>query len=186
MKLLLFFYIVIFQALANAVIIDIGASQFSQSFTQNAESKSALTFMNLSLMANITKGEPKKINFGWSIISVSTQLETTTTSEKLSSLDMGPVIRWAIDQRRLYVLTLAYSVYSKGTFETLTTSENLTGTSIHAKFALEPQLTDTFGLGVSLNYYSPSYNKSVLNSSESDVSYKGSHIFPAISMAFFY
>ncbi len=99
---------------------------------------------------------------------------------------MGPVLRWAIDQRRLFVLTVAYGVYAKGKFDTLTTSETLTGTSLFAKIAVEPQVTDTFNLGVSLNFYSPSYKKAVLNTVESDVSYQGTQLFPAISMAFHY
>lgn len=186
MKPLFFLVILFFHGLAHAVVVDIGVTQFSHSFTQLTDTKTSQTFVNFSLMANITKGEPKKLNFGWTIISVASQVETSTSSEKLSSLDMGPVIRWAMDQRRLFVFTFAYGVYAKGKFDTLTTSEALTGTSLHAKFAIEPQVTDTFNLGVSLNYYAPSFNKAVLNATETDVSYKGSQIFPAISMAFHY
>ena len=186
MNRLLFFAILLLQSAVQAVVIDVGATQFSHTFTQLSDTKTSQTFINLSLMANITKGEPKKLNFGWTMISVSTAVETSTTSDKLTSLDMGPVIRWAIDQRHLFVLTLAYGVYAKGKFDTLTTSETLTGTSLFAKIAVEPQVTETFNLGVSLNYYSPSYNKAVLSSVESNVSYKGMQLFPAISMAFHY
>ncbi len=153
MKPLLFFVIFSLQSLAYAVVIDVGATQFSHTFTQLNDTKTSQTFFNLSLMANISKGEPKKLNFGWTIMSVSTQVETSISSDKLTSLDMGPVLRWAIDQRHLFVLTVAYGVYAKGKFDTLTTSENLTGTSLFAKFAVEPPVTDTFNLVVSLNYY---------------------------------
>jgi hypothetical protein len=144
-------------------------------------------FGSLGILADLSKSDNARINFGFNVLSVSSKSEIgTNASETFSSIDMGPSLRWTIDSRKLFSLTAVYSVYGKGKYETAVKSETINGTSYYMKFSVEPQMTDNLYLGFAVNYYASTYGTSVSNSVESTVSYKSSWIFPSFSLALRY
>jgi len=99
---------------------------------------------------------------------------------------MGPMFRMHFDNHGLYTMTVTYALFAKGSLEKSGVKETISGTSIHLKFAVEPQVTERFFIGFAVNYYSASYNKSTVSSTESDVSYKFQRTFPSFSLSYRY
>jgi hypothetical protein len=169
---------------SQALVIDMNLNNFSDSLSTSTDSKSSRLFGSVGLLADLTKSDSARINFGFTILSISSKTEIgANTSETFSSLDMGPAIRWSIDSKRMFSLTFVYAIYGKGKYDTATTSSTITGSSYYLKAAVEPQIADNLNLGFALNYYSSQYSTSVTNSVESSVSYKSSWIFPSLSLA---
>ncbi len=170
---------------AQAIVLELNSGIANASLTSASNSSNAISVNNFGIFASLTKGEGAGVLLGWYISSVTNKVEVSgTVDQSLSSSDMGPVLRWQIDKKKMFSISYAYHVLCKGTLTTNGSAEDLTGTSSLIKFAVEPELGDDFFIGVGLNMYSASYSISTVNSTQSSVGYSNSIMYPSISMAY--
>lgn len=171
-----------------AWMVDLNADLSSEAITTASDQKTSAQFLSLGVLGDLGKSETMKYYLGWGIISASSKNTNSTAGvdQSFSTLDMGPTFRVHFDKKGLYTGTLTYALFAKGTLVTGATSEAISGSSMHLKFAVEPEVTERFFIGFALNYYSATYTKSVLNSTESSVSYKVQRTFPSFSLSYRY
>ncbi len=185
MRILIFVVVIFFGFASQAFLLDFNLDAFDGNLSTTSDSKNSRLFGSIGLMADLSKSDSVRINFGFSLINVHLKNELgSNASESLTSLDMGPSIRWNIDDHKLYSLSAVYGVFAKGKYESSGISQSLTGNSYYFKFAIEPEVSERIHLGFALNYYSVQYGSAVINSVESSVAYKNSWFFPSISLAF--
>jgi hypothetical protein len=188
MKSFFFALLLLFSTKSFAWMADLTADIVSEAFTTASEQKTTRQFISIDAVGDLGKSETFKYYLGWEIISASFKDSNSAPSvdQTISSLDMGPVFRMHFDRNGIYSFSFNYGVYAKGSLSTAAGSEKLTGTSMHLKFAAEPQISEHFNIGFALNYYAASYGKSVLGTTESSVSYKTQRMFPSLSVSYRY
>ena len=173
--------------ISKAVLVDLNVnfSQATLNHTNNIKADSSA--YQFGLYSLLGKNESKNaVYLGWNILSYSEkQSEVSGQDISLTSSDMGPSFRWQI-RPQLFSVTYTYGIICKGKYSDTVVSEELSGESHILKMALEPTITDNFYLGVALNYYSTNYKTSLQNSVQTDISSKGTKIFPSLSMSFRY
>lgn len=188
MKNLFLAVLFFFTLKSQAWMADLNADLSSEAITTTSDQKNSAQFISLGVLGDLGKGETMRYYLGWGIISASSKNTNATAGvdQTFSTLDMGPTFRVHFDKRGLYTGTLTYALFAKGTLATGAVSEAITGSSMHLKFAIEPEVTERFFIGFALNYYSATYSKSVVNSTESSVSYKVIRTFPSLSLSYRY
>ena len=181
-------FVCIIGSSAQAFILDVNTTIFQDSQTTATDAKSSRSMYNIAAYGDLSRAGGAGFHLGWSVFSVAQKTELgATTSEELKSLDMGPALRWSIDRNRIYSLTVVYGVTAKGSYSSgSATSQDIRGTQLFAKIAVEPPLNDNWHAGFAINYYSTSYNLAVSNSTETTISYKNNWIFPTISISYHY
>jgi hypothetical protein len=173
---------------AQAFLLDLNSGIMQGSTSHNTDQSSSRSFNSLGLFANLGKSEsPTGILLGWYVLSLSnTDKFPATVDQTLSSTDMGPAVRWQIDKHQIFSLTYAYGIICKGKYKDATTDESLTGESHFIKLAAEPEIAEHIFLGAAINYYTSNYKTSLVNSVQTNVSYKNTWIYPSISFSFRY
>lgn len=166
---------------------DLNLNLDQSTFSQASDTASSHSMNSIILYANLGKNDSKAGSYlGWYMSSLSSKQSIAGGSEtSLTSSDMGPAFRWQSGNQIISV-TLAYAVVCKGKFSDGTTDEELNGESQLIKIAFEPPISESFSVGVGLNYYSATYKTSVQNSTQSDVNYKNSKIYPSLSLSYKY
>jgi hypothetical protein len=108
----------------------------------------------------------------------------TLDEGSVSLLEMGPMLGVFIDKQRTVFASLAYNMYASGTRTTSAgTDDEISGSSIFAQLGYLVKFTKSLYLGLSMNYHSVSLSKSVINSTESDISDTYSTIYPSIDIS---
>jgi len=164
------------KALAGTML-DMGAFYSSDSLTTPSSSTTGNTFYNVGLLLSYNK----KIWAGWNYSGVSlSRAETATTT--FTAQDMGPYFKWQFGSNQLYSMSFAYGLSSRATYSDGTVDEEWRGTSLWAQFGVSPEVANGVRVGGSLNYYSGSYSKKVVSSTESSISNTKTWIFPMINI----
>ncbi len=166
-------------------MIELNANFATDAFTTAAEQKTARQFYLLGLLGDVHTGDRTSTYVGWGVISAGAKdTSASGTEQTFSSLDTGPLFRMGFGNRGTYSLSALYALVAKGKLDSGARSEALTGSSYLIKFAIEPEVADKVCVGFAMNYYAASFSKSVMNSVESDVSYKIQRTFPSISFSY--
>lgn len=189
MSRVIFFILVFAVSLqSHAVLLDIGSGIFQGSFEHTSEQTNSKSQNAFGVFANLSNATNYVgVNIGWYMFSFSSKENfPSAIDHSLSSNDMGPALRWQIDKQKLYSLTLAYGIICRGGYNDGSTDEALTGESYLLKFAVEPMVTERVFVGVGLNYYVANYKTSVVNSLQSEVSYKNTIFYPSLSFSYRY
>jgi len=156
----------------------------TDTFTTTATAQNSKTFYAVDIFANLES--KKKFFAGFHVDQVALTDSNGTTTTTFSSLNMGPMFQWLMDKDRVFSFALGYNLLTKGTYNDGTTTTELTGTGLWATLAAMPEITETFYLGLKLNYYSLNYTKAVVVTTSSDVAYARTLIFPSISFGWRY
>jgi hypothetical protein len=183
----IFIFLTLFQIHAFGFLADLNLNLDQSTFSQASDTVSNQSINSVILYANLSKNESKAGSYlGWYMSSVSSKQSIAGGSEtSLTSSDMGPAFRWQSGNQILSI-TIAYAVVCKGKYSDSVVNEDLSGESQFIKLAVEPPINEKFSVGVGLNYYSASYKTSVQNSTQSDVSYKNTKIYPSLSFSYKY
>lgn len=183
----IFIFLFFIHAHAFGFLADLNLNLDQSTFSQASETSSSQSMNSLILYANLSKNESKAGSYlGWYMSSVSSKQSIAGGDEtSVTSSDMGPAFRWQ-SGNQIISITLAYAVVCKGKFSDSVVNEDISGESQFIKLAIEPPINEKFSVGVGLNYYSATYKTSVQNSTQSDVNYKNSKIYPSLSLSFKY
>lgn len=153
----------------------------SDNFDSSTDTNFNTTYFGFDLIANIDSKGFYYVGFHGHQYA-NTHLQGTTTIS-LTTLDMGPFIKWVIGRQKMFALSLGYNLIATGTQVTGTTSAQLDGTSILASFDITPPISETWYIGVRLNYYILNYTRSTIGSSVTNVSYNKNVMFPTFTIA---
>lgn len=159
----------------------VDALYLTDSFSTASTADHSRTYYALDLIANLDNKNTYYAGFHVHQYAFSDTMGTTKST--LSSLDMGPFLKWVIDRKHTYALSLGYNILASGSYNNGSSTSDLTGTSILASFDITPEVSENLFIGVKFNYYAISYNKSVTTSTSSDVSYTRNVIFPSLSIS---
>jgi hypothetical protein len=172
---------------AQAAFFDINLGLIQGSATTAEQSKSTRNLTSFGMYAHLGKSEARSgFLMGWNVTSVTVNDEFTNSgvTEKITSSDMGPAIRWYYDKEIIYSATLFYGVICKGNYQSSSADEKINGSSMNIKLSAETKINEQFLIGFSLNSYTANYSTSVTNSVQTDVSYKNTLMYPSLSLAF--
>ena len=153
----------------------------TDAFTTTTNADHSRTYIALDLIANIDNNY--KYYAGFHVHQYAFTDTMGTTKSSLSSLDMGPFLKWVIDRKRTFALSLGYNILATGSYNNGSQNAELSGTSILASFDITPEVSENLYIGVKFNYLAMSYAKSVVGSASSDVSYSRTVIFPSLSIS---
>lgn len=146
-------------------------------------SASTSSYYNFNIAFDATS--KKNLFLGWGVMSASTSQQVAgATAETFSSSDMGPSLRWEFGGGKNQALTLVYGIIGKGTYGLGGTTEAWTGTTYLIQYAVEPEINEMWRLGFSLNMYSGSFNKKVVSSVATDISYAKTMLFPMFGLIY--
>ncbi len=172
----------------HAVVLDLNLGILQGSFDRDTLQTNARLINSVGMFANLSKAESNLgINLGWYITAISIKESyPSSINQTLTSNDMGPAVRWQIDKHNRFSLTFVYGVICKGQYSDGVVDESLTGESYLFKFAFEPELSERYFIGGAINYYAANYKIKIINSVQSDISYKNTLIYPSLSFSYKY
>lgn len=186
--LVLLMFVCIFST-AKAAMLDLNLGLTQKSLSTTYDSKVSYSNIAFAFYAHLGKPESSSgLMLGWSYNSFSHNENITGfVDQTITSSDTGPAYRYYLQRDYLfYSLSAAYGIVTKGNYKSGATEESISGESYMVKASLETRMTERFYLGFSLNMYSANYKISVVNSVQSDVSYKDSWTYPALSLGYLF
>lgn len=161
-------------------LVELGGTYISDSMTASSTSSSSKYAYNLGVVFPIAK------NFwgGFSYLGLSqADKDSSGSTTNWASTDLGPYFKYQFGRGQLYSLSAAYNLISKATYsKTGGTSEEWSGTSYLISFGFMPEIKNELRIGVTVNYYSASYTKKVVSSTESSASNSKSWIYPGFCL----
>jgi hypothetical protein len=184
LSFLTFFF---FSSANHAALIDLNFGLTTKSLSTTYDSKISYSNNALAFYANLGRSEASSgVMLGWNFSSLSHKENISGfIDQTVTSTDTGPAFR--IYKQRDYLmfsLGLAYGIVCKGKYVTSTVDEEISGESYMLKATMETRLGEKFWLGFSLNMFNANYKISVVNSVQSDVSYKNTWTYPAFSLGY--
>lgn len=136
------------------------------------------------LFIGASVGVKGKLYIGQNVTHQSTNYKTTSTS-KISTLELGPRINYYFNTDKTILLMLAWNPYAKGTRTTAAgASQDISGYSFLAGLGYEIKLNKGFFLGASIMYHGLNITKSETSNVSTEVSESYSSITPMINMSF--
>lgn len=180
MKNIVLFTLIIFISInskADLLIETMGLYE-SDSLAMTTSNSGSKTFYNFGFLYSI------KSNLwgGWNYMSLSQSDTMGSTTTSFAPVDTGPSIKYFFGRGEVFSVGMTYNFQSTASYTSGSTNQTWSGTSYLMSFGITPALTDTLHIGLSINYYSASYSKKVVNSTESSASNSKTLIFPAFSL----
>lgn len=160
---------------------DLTLSYIDDGFVSEETTASNKTYFGLDIMADLDNKAQFYAGFHVHQISLT---ETADETISLTSLDMGPMFMWVIDQKRNFSVTVGYNVIATGTYSDGSDQFELQGTGFYGAIALMPEIKDRWNVGFKLLYLSESYGRSILDNEASDISYSRTLILPVIALSY--
>jgi hypothetical protein len=153
----------------------------TDSFKAETSSSESKTYYSFDIYANLNS---KGTYFaGFHLDQVALQETAASSTARLTSLNMGPMVMWLMDRKKEYGLSLGYNIVANGAYTTSSASTTLSGTGLFVSFSAMPEISENFYVGLKLNYYSLSFSRSIDGSTVSPVSFTRTLIFPSLSLA---
>jgi hypothetical protein len=160
------------------LLLEAGAGYFSDAITTSTSDTSTKLVYNVGVLFSINKG----FWGGWSYAGLSYDKMAASTTTQLIGYGTGPYLKYQFGRGRSYSISMAYNILNTATYTGGSSSETWSGTSYNLQFAAMPELREGLNVGVTFNYYSATYSKRVIGSTESNISYTRAWIYPTISM----
>lgn len=165
-------------AAQSRVLMEMSGVYLSDTLNASSNQNSSQIFYNFGVLFSVTK----TLWAGWDYLGISTRTVTSTT-DTYSTADTGPYMKWQIDKAELYSVSAAYHIQSKAQYATGDTKEKWDGTSLWGQFTIAPDVGRGLHIGLSLNYYSATYTRKVVDGTESTDTNTKSWIFPSVNMS---
>lgn len=154
----------------------------SDSFLADEDATFTQTYYNLDVFANLDNNYT--FYAGFHVHQLATTSDVTgATDNSFSTLDMGPMLMYVIDQKRIFTMTANFNVIAKATNDGSQTA-NWSGTSMLLSLGVTPEIKDGWYAGFRLNYYSASYSDQTVGSAASTVSHSRTMIFPTFVLSY--
>lgn len=186
MKTLAGLLILLFQAAPAradwAALVNLGYA--TDSFATTTTSSSGLTYTGAVLMLGLDKKD--RFYLGYHFGS-STQTTTIAgTAGTFATTDLGPFMAYYLNKSRTIGFTLGYNLQSTARFKDGNAAQvEWTGTSYHAGFGLEQEISEGIWLGAKFTLYSMAYSRDVtLGATNTSISYTRQWLMPVISLSF--
>ena len=107
----------------------------------------------------------------------------TTTSTKVSTLELGPRMTYYFNNDRTIFVTAAWNPYAKGKRTTLAgLNEEISGYGLLAGLGYELKLSRNFYMGASLMYHALNVSKAEVNNTSTEVSETYTSLTPMINL----
>ncbi len=161
-------------------MLDIGGGYVSDSFVSSTQNSSNKYFYNVNAFLSINKNWYA----GWSYLGFNTTDKVAGTQVALSGYGSGPALKVILGKGRVFQLTGAYNIVSKGTHTTSSATETLDGYSYFGQLAILPEYKDNLRIGVALTYIGCSYTIKTVSNTQSNVSYSKGWVIPSFLMQF--
>ena len=158
-------------------LFEFGATYLSDGIATPTQGATSSYFYNGGILFSINKTTWG----GWNYSGL-TASESAPSTVSFTSVDTGPYLKWQFGRGEVFNLSFAYNISSKATYTSGATTENWEGTSFWLSWGVTPEVSDGFNVGASLNYYSATYTKKVVNSVESTAANSKTWIFPSLVM----
>lgn len=165
------------------VIIDGNIFYLSDSYVKDETSSYSRMMWDAYIGINLTK--KGSLSLGWCYNSVSfvdpgaTQSETNT----LTATGMGPKLLYFLDKEHTWSIGFVYDLVLTGKDKTGSADTiELRGTAMKGEFGFTPQISESFYLGLRINYYKGTFAEKIENETTlTKVSYSRTAIYPSIS-----
>jgi hypothetical protein len=124
----------------------------------------------------------EKIVVGQNISLVSNQFKTTTT-DKISTTELGPRLNYYFNDEKNYFVSFAWNPYAKGTRTVAGVSEEISGWSYLMAVGATLKMGNNFFMGASLNYHSLAITKSIASNTATTVNNAYSSLMPMLNIS---
>jgi hypothetical protein len=131
-------------------------------YSSSSDSNTTTNISNISnhVFVGASIGSKQQIFVGQNITIYTQQLKTTTT-DKISTMELGPRLTYFFNEENIFYSTLGWNPYAKGTRIVASTSEEISGFSYLIGLGAELKINRNFHIGGSLNYSSLNISKSI-------------------------
>ncbi len=134
----------------------------NSSFTSSSDAYTSTKLSDMSnhLFFGASIGSKQKTFIGQNVSILTSQIQTTTTN-KITTLELGPRVIHYFTEENVFYATLGWNPYAKGTRTVAATSEEISGWAYFAGIGAELKINRSFHIGASLNYHSLNITKSI-------------------------
>lgn len=170
--------------LAGAVvpIIDANVLYYSDNMTvSSATSSYTRTLWDIMFGMNLDK--PGFWVLGWNYAS-STLTENPGTQTSLTVTDMGPKLLVFLNKEHNWLIGFTYNLITKADYQSGATTLELRGSSMKIDAGYMTAFSTSFFWGARINYYKPSFNEEIQNTTLTSSSDSRTIIYPSFSLLY--
>jgi hypothetical protein len=182
MKQLLFTFSLLMTCSSEAAfIIDTNTG-----FTTSSDSKTSTKTSDVSnyFFLGASVGAKQRAYIGQNIGLFTHQI-TSTTTDKVSTLELGPRLTYFFTEENVFYTTLGWNPYAKGSRTVAGTAEDISGYSFLVGLGAEVKINRNFHIGGSLNYHTLNITKAIdANNVATTVSDKYNSLMPMLNLSF--
>lgn len=120
---------------------------------------------------------------GWNYAS-SNLTENPGTETSLSVTDMGPKLLMFLNKEHNWLIGFTYNLITKANYDSGVSTLELRGSSIKIDAGYMTAFTSSFYLGARINYYKPSFNEEIQNTTLTAASDSRTVIYPSFSLVY--
>ncbi len=131
-------------------------------FTTTSDSKTTTDTSDVTnhLFIGASLGARQRTFIGQNVTFFTHQVKKTTT-DKVSTLELGPRVTWFFNDENVFYVSLGWNPYAKGTRTINGTTEDISGFSLLGSLGAEVKINKNFHIGGSLNYHSLKISKAI-------------------------
>lgn len=131
-------------------------------FTTTTDSKTTTDTSDVTnhLFIGASLGARQRTFIGQNITFFTHQVKKATT-DKVSTLELGPRVTWFFTDENVFYVSLGWNPYAKGTRTLSGVSEDISGFSLLGSLGAEVKINKNFHIGGSLNYHSLKISKAI-------------------------
>lgn len=166
------------------VVVDLGAFYYSDTFVYSSVS-SSYSRMLIDVSFGMSLGKKGRWVLAWNYDSMALTESPAGVANKLTVTDMGPKITYYLDKDCTLPFSFTYDLITKGKYQAGSAAAvELRGTAMKVDFGYTPEVSEGLFLGAKINYYKPSFNESVINTSITKTSNSRTVIYPSFSLTY--
>lgn len=158
--------------------------QTSTGYTSNTDGKTKNSFTDMTnhVFLGASFDNKEKFVVGQNISLVSGSYKTTTT-DKLTTTELGPRLNYYINEEKSFFIALAWNPYAKGTRTVAGISEDISGWSYLFAAGAVLKMNNNFYLGGSINYHALTITKSIVTTVASNVNNAYTSLMPMLNIS---
>jgi hypothetical protein len=165
-------------------------TQYNLHYDTDTDSADAEEFQRTkmvnSLLLGASFGKRKKLIIGQSFSSWTKQQQKGASDNKSSFnfIELGPKFLYYLTRHKTWFISLTYNFYVRGTSKVNNRDEKLSGSSTVSSFGYHLPVSESFAMGVSLNYHDTTITESVENNLSRTLSEKYTSLYPSFEFVF--
>ncbi len=182
MKKILFLLFFISTSSQAAFVIET-MSGYSSSTNKTATTTTVSDVHN-HFFVGASLGQKQRAYIGQNISLISQSIKTATEN-KFSTTELGPKFTYYFSDENVFYVSFAWNPYAKGTRTTAGIAEDISGWSYMATYGAALKISNSFHLGVSLNYHALNVTEKVNASNvTSKITDSYTSLMPMITLSF--